>query len=104
MAVDPVTDRIYVANQPGHRLGPRGGIDTRAVADPINGLVYVASEDTNTVVVVRASTETVIATVAVRIGPTALTIDARTGRVCTNVGSGCRSLYLVTASATTVGL
>ena len=136
VAVDPVTDRVYVANLGGHSVavldghtnrqiatiplaattdvafvsvdaaadrvyvsgGPTiaaingrtnrvirsvhvGGIDTRAVADPINGLVYVASENTNTVVVVRASTETVIATVAVGIGPTALTIDARTHRV-----------------------
>src|SRR5438477_9942714 len=94
IAINPVTNKIYIPNGIGDNqlaiidgateavTTVPAGTNPKAVAlNPTTNKIYVANEFSNTVTVVDGTTNTVTATIAVGLFPTALAVNAVTNRI-----------------------
>jgi YVTN family beta-propeller protein len=93
VAVDPLTNRIYTANNQSnsasvidgatHAVGSIGvGQNPEAVAvDPLRNKIYVANGSSDTVSVIDGATNHVTAAVGVGQDPDAVAVDARTNTI-----------------------
>src|SRR5215469_8171363 len=116
VAVNPVTNQIYVAVSQGASVidGSTGAVSTvtagtNPVAVAVNAAsnrIYVANHISNNVTVIDGSSNTVIATVTVGTGPVALAVNSVTNQiyVANRAGSSFTVIDGATNTPTTVSL
>lgn len=100
IAVNPVTDMIYVANWNSSNVTViNGATDSTTTVNvgtgpdaiavnPVTGMIYVANQTGNTVTVINGATDSTT-TVSVGTGPDAITVNSMTNKIyVANQGSG----------------
>jgi YVTN family beta-propeller protein len=114
LAVNPVTNRIYVTNQDTNSVTVIDGatdtvVTTISVGDqprgvevnPVTNLIYVTNIVSNTLSVIDGATNTVVGTIAVGANPSGVTVNSQTNRIYVADSSG-NDVSIVNGNTNTV--